>query len=222
MQGLIAPEFLTLALWSKPPLLNLKDAVLRQTLSFMDLLEGRLSASYDQVYENAVILRWWHKKPLVNLKFERLRFLTQALLLLDSQPQKALEIINKNLERQPVNPSLLLFRAWVNPNQYLDEYLNIEINEISQEEKELLKKTITQYREIRNWLISSKREVTDSYRNALNLTYRNFNAPKVAYILAPEEVQINWIVQLLDLFPPYPLELPAFDRLVNQVRVENF
>ena len=51
LQGLIAPEFLTLALWSKPPLLNLKDAVLRQTLSFMDLLEGRLSASYDQVYE---------------------------------------------------------------------------------------------------------------------------------------------------------------------------
>ena len=222
LQGLIAPEFLTLALWSKPPLLNLKDAVLRQTLSFMDLLEGRLSASYDQIYENAVILRWWHQKPLVNLEIERLRPLTQALIVVDSQPQKALEIIDKELERQPVNPSLLLFRAWINPNQYLDEYLNTEINELSQEDKELLKKTITQYREIKNWLVSSTREVTDSYRNALNLTYRNFNAPKVAYILAPEEVQINWIVQLLDLFRPYPLELPSLDRLINQVRDENF
>ncbi|MGF1478427.1 MAG: O-antigen ligase family protein [Cyanophyceae cyanobacterium] len=218
IQGLIDPEFLTLSLWSQAPLLNVKKQVLKESLNLIEVLLKDLSspAGYSQVYENLVILRWWHRKDLGNLELSRLRPIVQALILADDQPQQALKIINKSLQQQPRDAGLFLLRAWIDPQQYWDDYLNSGVKTVGEEEQKLLRQSIVQRRDVRAWLSTSKRNIKDNYRNALDLTYRNANAPRVAHILAPQEVQVDWIVQLLDIFQPYPLKLPTLDRVVYQ------
>jgi O-antigen ligase len=222
LTSLLQPEFFTLDLWERSPLASLKDAVIEKTLSFSENLLGGLTSDtpeYNQIYEMIVIWRWWHQKPIENLEINRLQPISQALLLVEKSPQEALEILNKNLNFNPGDRALLLLRAWLNPQKYLNDYLE-NSTEMNEAEIKQIEKHILTHRNLKDWLSSLKQKSQAGYRNALTLAYRNFKAAEVAFVLVPQEGEINLLLPMLGLFPAYPQVLPPLDQLLDRIRTE--
>ncbi|MDJ0713297.1 MAG: O-antigen ligase family protein [Prochloraceae cyanobacterium] len=224
LQGLIYPEFLTSDIWSQSPLSSLKEPVLQATLNLLQELLNKLSVedtNYDRIYEKLVVLKWWHQKPLKNLEIKRLRPVVRSLLLAETSPQSALKIINDNIDSSGDRDALLLLRAWINPQQYLTAYLQTNsAASLNPTVQKLLEENIYQQRNLRDWLSSLKQNSNNINRNALILTYRNFQSPQAAKILLPQEVTTNFVVQLLNLFTPFPRVITPLDRLIDEVKTE--
>ncbi|AFY76048.1 lipid A core-O-antigen ligase-like enyme [Pleurocapsa sp. PCC 7327] len=222
LSGLINPEILTREIWNQSPLVSLKDSVVEKTISFSKNIWTQLSTNapeYNQIYENIVLLQWWERKPIKNLDFNRLQPVSQALLLAENSSQKALNILNKNLEFNPKSRVLLLLRAWLEPQQYLNSYLE-NASDLNAEEQKQVREHIFEQRNLRSWLSSVRQKSQAVYRNALTLPYRNLKASEVAFGLSSQEEDVNLLVLMLGLFPDYPQVLLPLDRLINQIRTE--
>jgi Flp pilus assembly protein TadD len=215
VQGLINPEFLTFSAWEKLPLSYIRETVVRETLSELETLWQQTSSN--SIYNNIAVLKWWYKKPIQDIDLEKLSPINQALLLVEKTPQKSLEIINTALQENPKNFSLLLFRAWINPEEYLDEYLALNPN-LNDGEKKLIQENINNYRNLRDWLVSRKVNLGKFYRQWLIFSYRNYNASKVAYALTPPDIQPYSRVEQLGLFSAYPQVFPPLDQLIAEIR----
>lgn len=227
LQGLITPEFLTSKLWDTSPLSQLKEPVFQETIELLSELLKQISPTdynYNQIYEQLLLLKWWNKKPIDNLEENRLSPLAKALLAYEKSSQSALEIINANLKTSPNSKPLLLLRVWIEPEKYLNDYLNKNfsgnLSETETRNKQLIKESILRQRTIRDWLSSLGK--TEEYipKIAAILTYRNYHSRTAAYILLPKELEKNLIVEWLDLFPPFSPVLPPLDRLLDKVRTE--
>jgi hypothetical protein len=222
LSGLINPEILTRQIWNRSPLVSLRDSVVEKTISFSKNILTQLpknAPEYNQIYENIVLLQWWERKPIENLDFNRLQPISQALLLAEHSSQEALNILNKNLKFNPNNQNLLLLRAWIEPQQYLNSYLE-NASDLNSEKRKQVREHIFKQRNLRSWLSSVRQKSQAVYRNALTLPYRNLKASEVAFGLSPQEESVNLLVLMLGLFPDYPQVLPPLDRLINQIRTE--
>lgn len=227
LQGLITPEFLTSKLWDTSSFSQLKEPVFQETIELLSQLLKQISPTdynYNQIYEQLVLLKWWDEKPIDELDIDRLTPIAKALLASDKSPQFALEIINTNLKTYPNSKPLLLLRAWLDPEKYLNDYLNNSLNgnlaETEVKNKQLIKESIYRERKIRDWLSSLRNRSEYIPKIAMILTYRNYHGRTAAYILLPTELESNLIVQWLDLFPPFSPVLPPLDRLLDKVRTE--
>lgn len=227
LQGLITPEFLTSKLWDTSNLSQIKEPVFQETTKLLSKLLQQISPTdynYNQIYEQLVLLKWWDEKPIDKLDLDRLTPIAKALLALEKSPQSALEIINANLKSSPNSKPLLLLRAWIDPQKYLNDYLNNNFTgnlaETDTKSKQLIKESIYRQRKIRDWLSSLENRSEYLPKIATILTYRNYHSRTAAYILLPTELENNLIVQWLDLFPPFSSVFPPLDRLVDKVRTE--
>lgn len=222
LYGLIEPKFLTFELWSKPPLLSIREPVLAKSLKHLGTLLSEIppqDPQYNQIYENIALLRWWDGKSVEEIDLEKLRPIAQAILLADSSPDRAKQIIEENLKTNPDDRAFLLLQAWFDPDRYLNSYLENH-SRLNPATQKLLASNTLKHREMQPWLASMKQDLNNLYRNALIYPYRNLNVTRVAEVLVPQEVQSNFLVSLLGLFPPYPRSLPPLERLVDRIRTE--
>lgn len=221
LEGLINPRFLTVNLWNQAPLSNVKDAVAQKNLKLLSELLAKISSNdsnYNQIYEQSIFLQWWYEKPVVNVEKDRLSSIVKALLLVEESPESALEIINTHLKDSPNSNSLLLLRAWIDPPKYLLDYFRAN-PDFTEKYRQLIQESIIQNRKIRNWL-SSLVTQPKYQKNAIALTYRNYQGRAVADIPLPPEIDNNLIINQLGLLPPFPRTFPVLDQLINQVKTE--
>ena len=224
LQSLVDPQFLTLSVWSNPPLSNFKNAVLEGTLEQMNNLLAEIpkdDPNYNQLYQQKVILRWWHDLPLHNLHLERLTPTTQAALLVEKSPQKAIAILNTELQATPKRSSLLFFRAWMNPEKYLEAYFQ-QHPDIDSDRKQQLRASIKQHRSFQGWLKSIQTENTPDRRHISVLTYRNSNL--ATNVVISDEAPVYPLALKISLYNKsranQPKFFPQLDQLINKIRTE--
>ncbi|MGL5874892.1 MAG: O-antigen ligase family protein, partial [Xenococcaceae cyanobacterium] len=224
LQGLILPEFLSFRMWSQPALADIRNAVVRETINLWEKLLEELPKtdnSYNAAYENLAILKWWNKLPQQDLELKRLRSIAQALILAEKSPQQALSILNTALKKEPKNFSLLLFRAWLQPEKYLQAYLNNNKNS----DRELIKQSILKTRDpasLASWLTSIDAQLSESDRVMDVFVYRNTFVSLGNSILTPKNIYPNYLVAQLGLFPTwFPRSFPILEKLVDRAKAEN-
>ena len=224
LQGLIEPRFLMSDIWSESIFKQVQDPVFQETLNLFSSLLEQLPVDhsiYQSIYEKYILLCWWNKKPVDNLKEKLLRPIVRALILAESEPEVALEIIENQIKDSSNPDPFLLLGSWLKPQQYLTNYLQTKSG-VSLETIHIkkLKETANQNLPLRVWLGTLK-ETTQSYkRPALVLAYRSHYIEPVSDIRLPQEV-INYShPRLLNLFTDYYREVPRLDRLLNRVNRE--
>lgn len=221
LEGLVNPVMVLTFQWLEPPLSNIHEQVLETCKSLYEQLLDKLepsSAMYQQIYTTRVLLSWWFDQPTKGFELKQVKPLVQALLKAESAPQEALEIIDQNLELSPDQQSLALLKAWIDPTQYLDQYLETE--EIPETIKEFFKTDITETRDIHVWVKSMWQPEGERRRSSLALAYRNIDARNIQLLLRPQELQTNLIADWLNLFPNYPREFPPLEALIESIRTE--
>jgi O-antigen ligase len=221
VQALILPKFLTSPLWFQSPFAEIKEPVLKETFSLLSQLLEEISIDspdYKTAYEELALLRWWHKYPIENFDLKKLRLELQAFLLAETEPQLALQLLDK----APTNSNLqLLLRVWLQPKHYLQAYLDSKSGKLLNEtDRQYVERSVYQHRDFRNWLASINQVSTSHSRLGLAHVYRNLQVGNIAYVLTPQEVQTSKIVDLLDLFPKFSREniyLEAtLDRIIKE------
>jgi len=222
LQGLVKPEFLTVPVWqTNQELSQLKDAVVAKTLGYFETLQSRLTPDtkqYNHVYELEVLLRWWHNQPLEEIEVSRLRPIIQALLVAENSPEEALTITQSALENKPNDSSLLLLRAWLKPDQYLESYL-AQSQLFQNWDTEIIQNYMEQYDNPRRWLSSLQpQSIPPRTRKALIYTYRNYDVRFIGSIPSPLDLNYYPIVNSLEMFADYPRELLPLEYLVNDLQ----
>lgn len=217
LQGLIEPQFLLSRIWEDSLFAPLQDQVVEANFAYWEKLLARMSPQhidYQDVYNRYAFLRWWYSQPIENPQEEVLYPVTKALLVAESAPQRALEI----LEAATATPETLLLQAWLQPEQKLAVY--IETSGIAEQEQKLLKEVTEERRELRDWLISLKRDTIRHFQKAIYLAYRNIIADQVNDIFMPPEVRMNRVVELLEIWDSYEREFPELDQLLSTINEE--
>ncbi len=235
LQSLNNPEFLTSSLWEQPEFSTIKTDVYQKTIGFMDRLleELKLEPSnykginnYNDVYEKKIILEWWNDNlDLENVEQTRLRPIIQALLIAEKDPQRAVEILNNKEEvirsvlKKNLNTHLLL-KAWLNPNKYLEEYLNSSaVDELSDPQKKVIGNITKENRNLKNWLKSTELRFVSANRNAMRLTYRNEELTGASVTILPADLKRYMLVEKLNLFEDYFREVKPIESLINEVQI---
>jgi O-antigen ligase len=221
LQELILPEFLTFRMWLEPSLANIRNAVVNESVSLWEKLLEQIpqtDVNYNSAYENLAILKWWNKLPQKDLDLKRLRPIAQVLIVAQKSPQQALDILDRELKKSPKHLSLLLFRAWLQPEKYLPAYLENNKNS----DRELIKQSIEKKSDLRNWLISIDAQLSESDRVMDIFVYRNVFVSLGNSILTPNNIHPNYLVAQLGLFPSwFPRSFPTLEQLVDRAKVEN-
>lgn len=220
LQELILPEFLTFRMWLDPSFANIRSAVVNESVSLWEKLWQEIpqtDINYNKAYENLALLKWWNKLPQENLDLERLRPIARALILAEHSPDRALKIIDRELKTTPKDLSLLLFKAWLNPEKYLQKYLDNDRNS----DKELVKQSIEKKLDLRNWLISMEAQLSESDRVMDIFVYRNVFISLGNSILVPQHIHPNYLVAQLGLFPSwFPRSFPPLEKLIDRTKAE--
>ncbi|AFZ51006.1 O-antigen ligase family protein [Dactylococcopsis salina] len=223
LQGLVRPEFLTFPVWENYEKLSpLKEAVLERTLTYLGTLQDRLAPDteeYNRVYERQVLLKWWHEQALEGIEMSRLRPTIQALLIAETSREKALRITQSALAETPESGSLLLLRAWLNPDQFLETYLQ-KSEQLSLEEAQAIEEHIKEDTEIRTWLTSLEPKLISSMtRRALIYTYRNYHVQLIG-LVSLTNLSEHRLAVSLELFPKYPPHISQLERLINEIQTK--
>ena len=231
LQGLIMPQFLSSSMWKEPPLSNVKNEVFQKSLNlFSELLEqipsNQLNYAdlvlYDSIYEKKIILEWWNERlEKEDIEYERLRPLVRAFLLAEQEPDKALEIINSNIKSADDPDSLLLLKAWIQPEPYIYEYLKTNSGKTLKEfQKQDLINITKQKLDLKSWISTLQLQVTNVDIQALKLTYRNQEIETASLVLLPEELKRYFVIEKLGLFDPYYREIPELEHIINRVQTK--
>ena len=218
LEGLTTPQFTALPLWDTLDNPELETAVVTATQVLYTALLADLSPQhphYGLVYEQAQLLRWWHQQPLLDpVSGVELRPLVQALLAVDTDPDQALSILNGAIADAPGSMDLQMLRAWLEPDNYLEDLLALG----AIEDVEEIQTHIRANRTVRSWLASVTETSSVRKRQGLAFAYRNRYANSIELILRPDRPEVYSLVDLLGLFRPWPREFPALDRLVEAVK----
>ena len=220
LEGLANPQFMTMNLWSAELFKPLQATVLEQTLKLYDtvLASTPNHTKYRWLYEQAELIRWWHRSPSPDLATEHLRPIIQALLKSDVSPEAALAILNTEIEAGASDRNLLLLRAWLDPDKYLENYLT-EF-QISGDDQKIVRQHISERRDVRDWLNSIFSSLSPRYRFGLIFAYRNIDANRANSMLRPDNLEASALADLLELFTRPPREYPQLDQLIERVRTE--
>lgn len=231
LQGLVDPQFLTLPLWSNPELAPLQAPVLQRTLSHLEALLAAMPTGhrhYNALYERILLLRWWHDRPLPPIKRERLTPAAYVALLGEREPQAAIARLNRELAQvegpqQP--PELLLLRAWLDLQQYLDAYRQAQRSSTRAGESQPipdLGRRIRQHRDFKAWLRSVEPQPRQFQTTNLGAyTYRNRNI--AINPLIPDGVGLYPLAQRTGLYAAatnFPAIFPRLDRRIDRLRSE--
>jgi putative inorganic carbon (hco3(-)) transporter len=219
LEGMVNPEFLTADIWATETFADLLTLVTDKTLSsYRQILSQTAidSPHYSWMNEQIAILSWWYQKPLEEVNTSKLRPLIQALLLIENEPQAALDVIERQIELEKENSSLELLQAWLAPEKYLEDYL--KRFEGTQQEKDLLVKHINQTRDIRAWMASILQIAPQRLRNGVGFAYRNLSANNITQILYPGELRISFFANLLGVFYEAPVIFPQLDQTVSLIK----
>ena len=226
LQGLSIPHFLTFTLQNDPALQSLRSDILARSLpALKQLLEttSPQSPGYGDIQEQVFLVRWWNEdlsatelKTIPTLPF---RPLVKALILAETDPQLALNILTEAIDFQPDSPSpeLRLLRSWLDPDRYFEDLAAILE---TPEQRTGWQQNLQTYRNLREWLGSITAEEVSADRLALWLTYRNINAVNASRILLPPDITISRIARDLNLHPGLPRYFPPLDRLINHYRIQ--
>jgi len=213
LETLANPQVISMAVWEVPPLSALTDAVTATSVDLYDQLP-----SQGRVYEQGLLVRWWQGVSLGNYKAEELRPIVQALFLAEADSQAALAILNDEVARDRADTGELLLRAWLNPSDYLADYL--QAADLSPAEVTAVSQTIQQNRNLRDWLKANRVEPPRQGRGSLGYAYRNRYAGGAEELFLPEGIRISSVAAQLNLFPAMPRVFPPLDQLINQYRTE--
>jgi putative inorganic carbon (hco3(-)) transporter len=227
LQALNRPEFLTLSLKVDPRLYDLKTEILQRSLQAFEQFLASISpdtTGYAFIQEQLTIVRWWHRdlssQELSNLVTQDTlrqswRPIAQALILAETEPQKAIDLLNASLELNPQSLPELVLRAWINPDTYFEAFAQV-INDPAR--SNAWKTNFTTYRDPRDWLASITSEESFSERIALWLVYRNTNSVNASKILIPPGIIISNIAEDLNIFPEIQRYFPELDRFIYDYR----
>ena len=227
LQGFSIPQFLTFTLQKDPALQNLKSDILARSLpALKQLLEtaSPTTPGYRDIQEQIFLVRWWNEDlsaaELQTIPTRPFRPLVQALLLTETNPQLALNILTEAIDFQPNSPSaeLRLLRSWIDPDRYFEDLAAILE---TPEQRTGWQQNLQTYRNLRDWLGSITAEEVSADRLALWLTYRNINAVNASQILLPPDIIISRIAKDLNLHPGLPRYFPPLDRLIDDYRVQH-
>lgn len=221
LQAISDPMFLTMTLWEEEPFRQLKAIVIEQTLNYYARILDELTPEnrfYNLLYERVVLMRWLYDSKMTESDLNRLRPIVQAVLKAEVAPEQALQILDAQLTQKPQDEASRLLKAWINPEEYIGEFL--KISHLSDAEKQVVQDHIINSRSLREWLTSITQPKSAHERYALALAYRNVYANGVRAMLQPEGLESVLLIELLNLFPNLPRELPVLDRQMEMIRVE--
>ncbi len=220
LEGLAHPKFLMASVWDKQPLASMHSEVVNSVLASYEKILSKTDVTlhqYDWLETQFCTLKWYFNF----LPYER-EFgsdsLMQVLMKIDGDPSKALESLNQKIAQEGKQKEWLLLRAWLSPDEYLDEFFLDA--EGSLEERIKIEENIRTHRNIRDWLISVSSPPTQRYRQSVGFAYRNASANAIKRILYPDELQVNFLVDFLGLLPDAPREFSQLDYEMDFIRTE--
>lgn len=222
LETLIYPQYITLDFWDEPAFDQIKPLFFEKVIDLYDRFLSELpetSLYYNLVYEQTQLMHWWTGSALESSDQSRLRPITQAVLLSNSEPATAVRLMTDCLKIEPNNNACNLLRAWLKPEQYLKNYLdNTELND-----KDSTKaiEHINKFRDVRAWIKSLSSPANDQHiRRLLALGYRNESANQISFIARPAGLQWSTLAAGLQLFEKMPRDLPLLDHIIDDIRTE--
>jgi len=224
VEGLMTPTFTTRPLWQITPFDELALTVVDRTLTLYDNLLAQVSpeqAVYRSLYEQAQLLRWWHDRPLLP-SVDGLSDKAQILLTIETAPDRSFDLANQAIAQAQsagIDPplGLLLLRAWLQPDDYLDDFLAVARDTYDAATVDQIRDRIVQVREFRPWITALVEEPDAIFRQGLAFTYRNREASFIRTTLQADGLTIYTLLDLIQPFSGWPREFPALDRLVETV-----
>ncbi|OKH19777.1 O-antigen ligase family protein [[Limnothrix rosea] IAM M-220] len=222
LQGLISPGHMTLGNWNDKQLAGYRIAAVEACLALHKELLARIDPDDPLVIslkERMAWISWWHGLPIPYFD-EKDQFspIIQTLLLSDSEPEAAFELVEANLAADPGRTIWLILQAYFNPEKQLELGFRDRLGQVTQY---VLETPTESERDLRQWLRQipmDSRRTTD--RTASQLVYRSQNFTGVDAILHPERLEQFRLVSILSLGGGFPRTLPELDRLVNEVNRE--
>lgn len=218
LEALKSPKFLVMDLWNNDPYSSLKTEVLSQTLKLYDAILADITPDtrgFEELYNQAVVVRWWHQKPLPKQHKTSLSPVVQTLLAIDESNQKAMALVNQFLSDNPDDQRLKLLKAWLNSGEVDSDLLA----KLGLEEQEQIKQHLYLYRDIRSWLGSLLTPPEGlGFITSMGFTYRNGYAQKIHFIAQPAGLETPLLADTLELFKDLPREFPLLDQTMEAVK----
>lgn len=229
LESLVNPNFAFLSLWDTPDFQGLRAKFLALTLQHYDSLLAEISQQsrfYPSLYKQKLILSWWASNSpsfqdiaLSESTETALPLHLQALVIAESNPTQALELLNQCIIQDASQTNLCqLLRAWLQPDLYLTDYLATA--NLSDGDTQQLITHIQTHRTLKAWLKSTQSLLPQRQRYGLTLIYRNLYANHLTSILRPTPLQTYALIDLLQLTIAMPREFPVLDHLLESLRVE--
>lgn len=222
LESLANPKFLTTDIWKTKSFASILPTVLDKTChGYQKIISitNPSSVQYKWANEQLAILSWWYKRPDNSVNFEQLRPLTQVLLSIQNNTQRAIEIVDKQIRLNSQDIGLQLLQTWLLPEEHLENYL--KAFEGTDMEKELLSRHITETRDIHQWMNSVLKVTPQRLRNGVGFAYRNLYANQIKKILYPGELRVSFFGELINLFQEAPVVFPQLDQHIATIQTEN-
>ncbi|WOD37421.1 O-antigen ligase family protein [Nodosilinea sp. E11] len=221
LEALVNPAALTHPQWQEQPYQAIYPAVVQATLAEYDVLLRDVAPGepgFATLYETHTLLAWWTEQPIIEVDPNLLRPVVSGLLLADSDPAAALELVTHNLRLGQQPPELRLLAAWLNPDRYAAT--PPQPQDALPDLDTLLIEESLRTQPLRLWLTSLITHPDEGYRSALTFAYRNYQAKQITLMLTPQNLQRYTLVAKLNLFPAWPREFPSLDRRIETLRTQ--
>jgi putative inorganic carbon (hco3(-)) transporter len=222
LQTLITPDFLTDQIWDNPLITDLYEPTAKETIQLLTKLVDRLTPenpNYESVVANLTFLKWWTKQPLGKYDQKSLRPIMQAIFLAETQPQAALDFVEKTIRETGESDSLFILRAWLAPEKYLPKIVTAK-SDMPIENRVLITNSIKDRQKLREWLYSLDYGVSSFSVPGFRLAYRNNYANAVANFPYFKGISLNFLTSALNLTSPFPYTFDRLDELIVETIAE--
>jgi len=224
LESLVNPSFLTNPIWNSPPLSNLLDDVVTQTLSTTQQVLDKTAPSspqYAWLDQQFALLKWWYHQPLAASTIERQSPIVQAILNIEKAPSISQNLLTRIIQQDSslAAQKAALIQAWLAPDQHLPKFL--DRFEGTSEEKTSIVENIRAHRDFRQWLTSIHQSKTKPSRYRLAFAYRNKSANDIRQILSAAGLSTSPLLDELSLFSSPPREFAQLDRKIAEIGLES-
>jgi putative inorganic carbon (hco3(-)) transporter len=224
LEGLANPAFLVDPIWKNPPFSEQRSPVVDQTLAaWQQILSITAAGStqYNWLNQQIALIQWWYRKPLSTDKQANLSTFLQAVLSVDESSTRALSLLNQEIPNSvsEEDVKLALLRAWINPDQYLADFLTDFDG--TEEEKQTVTHNIHAFRDLREWLTSVNYPTAARLRFGLAFAYRNQSANSIRTILAADGLSSSPLLDQFALFSPPPREFTQLDQKISEISAQD-
>lgn len=225
IQGLIDPGIMTLALWDEEPLMAVRLESVERCLDLHQKLIDALDS--DDPYrvvlqERMAWIAWWNRLPIPHEdQLDKFSPMVQALLSVEQQPEKALEIVKEQLKiaAEDKTPWLIL-QIWLDPSVRLK--LPLKSTETGIAKEYMLASAADQGVALQDWLkqVPFTPNPTGTDRFGSRLLYRNQDFEAVDTVFRPRNLTAYRLLSILGLSGSQPRTFPELDRLIDEVRTQ--